>query len=127
MNCPSRTDDPDGREGWNQSPNLLAGTTREDFNGRTNDTVRRGSDPDGLRDDVTCARDNIDTPPPKMLVPDIKQLDGHVSDPNAAGGEGGGGPGGRGMLSFLYKAKKILITFGSFIGPGFLVRLSFAL
>jgi hypothetical protein len=64
-----------------------------------------------------------------MLVPDIKQLEGHVSDSDAAmgEGEGGDGSGGRGVLSFFYKAKKILITFGSFVGPGFLVRLRFAL
>jgi hypothetical protein len=127
MNCPSRTDDTDGREGWNQSPNLLAGTTREDFNGRTNATVRRRSDPDGLPDDVTSTQDSTDTPPPKMLVPNLKQLNGHVSDLGAADAEGGGGSGGHGMSSFLHKAKKIFITFGSFVGPGFMVRLKFRL
>ena len=56
MNCPSRTDDTDGREGWNQSPNLLAGTTRADFNGRTNATARRSLDPDVLGEEVPIAQ-----------------------------------------------------------------------
>lgn len=65
MNCPSRTDDTDGREGWNQSPNLLAGTTRADFNGRTNATARRSLDPDVPGEDVPIAQSHIDTPPPE--------------------------------------------------------------
>ena len=45
MNCPSRTDNPNGREGWNQSPNLHSGTTREDFNGMANARVLRRIEP----------------------------------------------------------------------------------
>ena len=57
MNCPSRPNNPNGREGWNQSPNLLSGTTREDFNGMANARVLRRietSDPVSLKsiDDV---------------------------------------------------------------------------
>ncbi|KAL5346759.1 NRAMP-like transporter smf-3 [Pseudogymnoascus australis] len=64
MNCPSRTDDTDGREGWNQSPNLLAGTTRADFNGRTNATARRSLDPGIPGDDIPIAQTHVDMPPP---------------------------------------------------------------
>ena len=43
MNCPSRTDEPEGT-GFNQNPNALAAdlTTRQDLDGRTNSrTLRR--------------------------------------------------------------------------------------
>ena len=42
MNCPSRTDEPEG-EGFNQNPNALAAdlTTRQDLNGRANSRVLR--------------------------------------------------------------------------------------
>ena len=102
MNCPSRTDDTDGREGWNQSPNLLAGTTRADFNGRTNATARRTLDPDVPGEDVPIAQSHIDTPPPpekgglgeKGPVVENCDLMGHVT---TGGGEGGGGGGGGGL------------------------------
>lgn len=125
MNCPSRTDDTDGREGWNQSPNLLAAdiTTKEDFNGRTN-AVARGSadaDADGVIQDASSPRRNIEIPP-KLPDSALKQLDGHVTIP-AAGGEGGGrsGDAGSDKPSFFQRAKKLAVTYGSFIGPGFMV------
>src|SRR5690348_15564727 len=105
MNCPSRTDDTDGREGWNQSPNLLAGTTREDFNGRTNATARRSLDPDALGDDVAIARLDLDLPPPLAekkggekvsVVADAVEGEGHVIYDDGRGGVGGGGGGGGG-------------------------------
>ncbi|KAI4138475.1 MAG: hypothetical protein L6R39_006771 [Caloplaca ligustica] len=43
MNCPSRTDEPDERDGWNQSPPDLSGdlTTRADLNGIANLRTQR--------------------------------------------------------------------------------------
>lgn len=130
MNCPSRTDDTDGREGWNQSPNLLAGTTREDFNGRTNSTARRTLDLDGLDDDATRTQDHIDTPPPEEVLAEVKLVKSHVSpvvslagDGGAGGGGGGGGLRGLGSQAFWQKARKFVVTFASFIGPGFMVSL----
>ncbi|KAL5349602.1 NRAMP-like transporter smf-3 [Pseudogymnoascus australis] len=52
MNCPSRTENTDGRECWNQNPNALEGTTREDFNGRTNARLLRQLSPDELPDEA---------------------------------------------------------------------------
>lgn len=123
MNCPSRTDDTDGREGWNQSPNLLAAdiTTKEDFNGRTNDIARGSADTDGVIEDASSPRRNIEIPP-KLPDSATKQLDGHVTIP-AAEGEGGGrsGDAGSDKPSFFQRAKKFAVTYGSFIGPGFMV------
>ena len=104
MNCPSRTDDTDGREGWNQSPNLLAGTTRADFNGRTNATARRSLDPDVPGEDDPIAQSHIDTPPPLdksgmgekgPVVGEKGDVAGHVT---TSGGNGGGGGEGGGAL-----------------------------
>ncbi len=120
MNCPSRTES-DGREGWNQNPALHAGTTNEDFNGRTNDTARRSAE-DGIVDDVADNRGTIGNPPPKIPIPDTVQLEGHVLA-STAGGEGGGRGGKGGSATFLEKAKSFFITYGSFVGPGFMVRI----
>ena len=124
MNCPSRTDDNDGREGWNQSPNLFAAdiTTKEDFNGRTNDIAHGSADADGVIEDASSLRRNIEVPP-KLPNSATKQLDGHVTIA-AAGGEGGGrsGDARSDKPSILKRAKKFAVTYGSFIGPGFMVR-----
>ena len=132
MNCPSRTDDTDGREGWNQSPNLLAGATRADFNGRTNATARRTLDPDVLGEDVLIAQCNVDTPPPppekRGVVPAVIGKPGEDSHVTTGGwrddGSGGKGKGGSGRLRFYKKAGKVFMKFASFIGPGFMVRAS---
>lgn len=122
MNCPSRNDDTTGREGWNQSPHPLALTTNEDFNGRTNAVANGGADGQQVIDEIT--RDGpIDNPPPKL--PDSeKQLDGtHVTIPSVGDeGEGGGrGGAGDGKLGIWKRAKKFAVTYGSFVGPGFMV------
>ena len=137
MNCPSRTDDTDGREGWNQSPNLLAGTTRADFNGRTNATARRSLDPDVPGEDVPIAQSLVDTPPPPEkggmgekgpVVGEKGDLMGHVmtgGGDGGGGGSGGGGGGGGGIRKrkmFYEKAGRMFMKYASFIGPGFMVR-----
>jgi hypothetical protein len=131
MNCPSRTDDTDGHEGWNQSPNLLAGTTRADFNGRTNATARRTLDPDDL-EEVSIAPSHVDTPPPPekgAVVSGVVEMaggDSHVTTGGGGdGGSGGGGAGSSGRLKFYQKVGKVFAKYASFVGPGFMVRESF--
>lgn len=132
MNCPSRTDDTDGREGWNQSPNLLAGTTRADFNGRTNATARRSLDPGIPGDDIPIAQTHVDMPPPGkggvgekgLPVGEKGDVMGHVTTTGGGGG-GGGGEGGWGVSKrqkFYEKAMRVFMKYSSFIGPGFMVR-----
>jgi hypothetical protein len=129
MNCPSRTDDVDGREGWNQNPNLLSGTTREDFNGRTNARMLRRLDPDGLNDDSAISHDPDAQPPSdreanRSKLVDIKQPSiGHVSQSphNFEGPDFPSGPPRR-LTTFYQKTLRILVTFGQFVGPGFMVR-----
>lgn len=138
MNCPSRTDDTDGREGWNQSPNLLAGTTRADFNGRTNATARRSLDTDVPGEDIPIAQSLVDAPPPPEkgglgekgpVVGEKGDLMGHVmtggGDGGGGGGGGSGGGGGGGIRKrkmFYEKAGRMFMKYASFIGPGFMVR-----
>ncbi|KFX95049.1 hypothetical protein O988_05993 [Pseudogymnoascus sp. VKM F-3808] len=138
MNCPSRTDDTDGREGWNQSPNLLAGTTRADFNGRTNATARRSLDPDVPGEDVPIAQSHIDTPPPEKggagekgpVVGEKGDPTGHVMTGGGDGGGGeGGGSGGEGGIQkrkrFYEKAGRMFMKYASFIGPGFMISVAY--
>ncbi|OBT96450.1 hypothetical protein VE01_05632 [Pseudogymnoascus verrucosus] len=134
MNCPSRTDDTDGREGWNQSPNLLAGTTRADFNGRTNATARRSLDPDVPGEDVPIAQSLVDTPPPEKgglgkkgpVVGEKGDLTHHVT---TGGGDGGGGGDGEGGIHrrkrFYEKAGRMFMKYASFIGPGFMISVAY--
>ncbi|KFY90935.1 hypothetical protein V498_05753 [Pseudogymnoascus sp. VKM F-4517 (FW-2822)] len=137
MNCPSRTDDTDGREGWNQSPNLLAGTTRADFNGRTNATARRSLDPDVPGEDVPIAQSHIDTPPPLdkggmgekgPVVGEKGDVTNHVTTGGDDGGGGGGGGGGWGLdrRQKLYeKIGRVFMKYASFIGPGFMISVAY--
>ncbi|KFY80606.1 hypothetical protein V498_08786 [Pseudogymnoascus sp. VKM F-4517 (FW-2822)] len=120
MNCPSRTDDTDGRKGWNQSPNLLAGTTRADFNGCTNATARRSLDPDIPGDDIPIAQTHVE----RAGCWRKGDVMGHVTTASGGGG-GGGGEGGLGVSKrqkFYEKSVRVFIKYSSFIGPGFIVR-----
>ncbi|OBT54519.1 hypothetical protein VE04_03992 [Pseudogymnoascus sp. 24MN13] len=139
MNCPSRTDDTDGREGWNQSPNLLAGTTRADFNGRTNATARRSLDPDVPGEDVPIAQSLVDTPPPEKgglgekgpVVGEKGDLTDHVTTGGGDGGGSGGGGGGEGeggihrRKRFYEKTGRMFMKYASFIGPGFMISVAY--
>lgn len=131
MNCPSRTDNPNGREGWNQNPNLHSGTTREDFNGMANTRVLRRmerGEPALMNSDdevpdaqghrklsaaavnvvrtVTCQSGEDDRANPRIVPCDDSN---NLKSPFS-------------LLSFLSKARKVLVTYGKFIGPGFMVR-----
>ncbi|OBT74520.1 hypothetical protein VF21_06951 [Pseudogymnoascus sp. 05NY08] len=134
MNCPSRTDDTDGREGWNQSPNLLAGTTRADFNGRTNATARRSLDPDVPGEDVPIAQSIIDTPPPPEkgglgekgpVVGEKGDVMSHVTTGGGGGGGGGGEEGIHRRKRFYKRAGRMFMKYASFIGPGFMISVAY--
>lgn len=134
MNCPSRTDNVDGHEGWNQNPNLLAGTTREDFNGRANSITLRRANLDTVDtldgelstcpgpDDLPSKGNNPEADPTGQL-PREKALESHVISPTSVTmGAGASGFVFRGASDVFKKCQSVLITFGKFIGPGFMVR-----
>jgi hypothetical protein len=122
MNCPSRTDDVDGRQGWNQNPNLLTGTTREDFNGRTNARLLRRMDPNGLgiegamhqmldvdpssNDSKTHAPGGTETTARESLVDSTHPQNYPARYPTR----------------IFQSIKKVAVTYCKFIGPGFMVR-----
>ena len=136
MNCPSRTDEPEGA-GFNQNPNALAAdlTTRQDLNGRANsrelrriastdvenvveDEIgdlgdRRGTGEGGekgegmLRRTVTSSLSGTVRRPREVLL---------LAEGNESG-EGGGNWWAKGLRSVFEAVKK----FGKFIGPGFMV------
>lgn len=130
MNCPSRTDNTDGREGWNQNPNALEGATREDLNGRTNARLLRRLSPDGLTDEVS-PDEGPDAPTTKKTPMEAVEGVGGVSTddqfasnvvtttsntPHNPYSSGGGSQGSR-----FQKIKQTLEIYGGFIGPGFMV------
>lgn len=131
MNCPSRSDNTDGREGWNQSPNLLAGSTREDFNGMANArTFRRIVARNhilGLPDDETSDIQQLQEDSahreegrlPKML-PGKTLHDSHVHPTSVHFNEGHDNPP---PSNWLANFRHVLVKFGKFVGPGFMVCL----
>lgn len=122
MNCPSRTDEPEGT-GMNQSPNALAGdlTTRADLNGMANARMlRRSTDvveplPDSEQDDTPNEKG------PQAQVRGAGEGDG--GDGRVVG-VGGGAPGEPARVrgkALLVKALLKIKKFGKFCGPGMMV------
>lgn len=131
MNCPSRPDNSNGREGWNQSPNQHSGTTREDFNGMANARVLRRIEthnpvslksndevPDSERQRKNSAATiklTMTQASQSVEKGDVKSNIFHCDGPNDE--KSGSRP-----SSFFSKARNLLMTFGKFVGPGFMVR-----
>lgn len=134
MNCPSRTEEPEG-QGYNQNPSALSAelTTREDMNGIANARMLRRianseveniveRDPD---DDVSTNRQS------KVIAPATKashvgESSGISSTFNILEGSGsdgrGGNSGGRNVSTRWFdNVRNFFMTFGKFVGPGFMV------
>lgn len=137
MNCPSRTEEPVG-QGYNQNPSALSAelTTREDMNGIANARILRRiessevenvaeRDPD---DDVSAKRQT------KVMAQVAKashvgESSGMSSTFNVLEGSGSaGGPGNGGgrnvSTRWFDKVRNFFMTFGKFVGPGFMVCVS---
>lgn len=136
MNCPSRTDNPNGREGWNQSPNLHAGTTREDFNGMANTRVLRRIDPGDPAFIDSDEKVSEAQRPRKASTAAVKittmstsqSVDENQVNPGALHCDDSSDNRMRSYLpSFFPKTRKVLATFIKFVGPGFMVRVRPAL
>jgi len=131
MNCPSRTDNPSGREGWNQSPNLHSGTTREDFNGMANARVLRRIEPS----EPPQIKSDNEVPDPQKprkhsaatvrIARTLTSQSGDDDDVNTRNVQRDDSSNNKKPFSsalFFSKARKVLVTFGKFVGPGFMVR-----
>lgn len=131
MNCPSRTEEPEG-DGFNQNPSSLAAdlTTRQDLNGIANTRIlRRTSSSEILPMEEhdpgkQTERDKSNHSSKEVDEGTLGSRDGSGS------GRGGGLGGGKGTVrqrskdfsvDLFMRARKFTTTFGKFIGPGFMV------
>lgn len=129
MNCPSRTDEPEGT-GLNQSPNALAAdlTTRQDFNGIANSrTLRRMPDfknVNGVREgdpDNEMPSKGDSLAGTQGHVPScISTFDG-VEGVRASTRGWSNGIGSFRVANWFSRARGVVVKFGKFTGPGFIV------
>ncbi|KAL9100204.1 MAG: hypothetical protein Q9163_004387 [Psora crenata] len=137
MNCPSRTDEPPKHDGLNQNPSELSAdlTTRQDLNGLVNTRTSQdfSTKPDDPRSGMTEST--------KYDRPEFP-ADCNPSPPN--GGSGHFRPSSsparpshsivqgarissfrRTFVDIAHRASKILIKYGKFVGPGFMIAVAY--
>ena len=137
MNCPSRTDEPPKSDGWNQNPPDFSGdlTTRQDFNGLVNLREQQDSHTGDCTTD--CDREDVvgeshATRRPQFSPPPNSPCCGK---PSPTRSERIAGLSRRSMVSHepanpqgpvsLRAMMRIIIKFGRFIGPGFMVSVAY--
>ena len=147
MNCPSRTDEPPESEGWNQTPPRLAAdlTTREDLNGMVNLRTQRhagkAEDGPGVElPEMELPPDDFSKPSPGVRghIPP-EEMSGKQSmepfsstfktptsstTPNSVTPILTRSPAPRSPCSFK-RLGGVLIKFGKFVGPGFMVSVAY--
>jgi len=135
MNCPSRTEEPEGT-GMNQSPNALAAdlTTREDMNGLANSRVLRRIASQEVEADRIMGRDDVER---KREGSDIEKIltngtQGHVvgcperaADSLQDGGDGNDRNKANAVKKEFRRLCKVVMTFGKFVGPGFMISVAY--
>jgi metal iron transporter len=137
MNCPSRTEEPEGT-GYNQNPSSLAAdlTTRQDLNGIANTRVlRRIATGDVASVVEHVPDDDVNKNGSAGMAKKALTNDGHVGqhlssfEPvvlNEDGRGPGGEEGGRRMTTKLFRRlRKVVLTFGKFVGPGFMISVAY--
>ena len=147
MNCPSRTDEPPESEGWNQNPPRLAAdlTTREDLNGMVNLRTQHNA---GQGEDEPA----IELPEMELLPENCSESSlgarGHVS-PSRISGKQSKDPFSSSskiptfssspnamtsiwprrqspkLLSSFRRLGRVLVKFGKFVGPGFMISVAY--
>ena len=141
MNCPSRTDEPPEDYGWNQSPPGCPAdlTTRQDLNGMVNLRAERDSDSsDGFHRDE--AEDEVNEGHAKGRPPCSPRPVPRVGEePSTCKGACIKDRGvaqssfltdaprtkrSRGVYN-LQSAWRVLVKFGTFIGPGFMISVAY--
>lgn len=138
MNCPSRTDEPEGT-GFNQNPNALAAdlTTRQDLNGRANSRVLRrmvSEDVENVVEDEPgdLRERNVsgDGRGKRMLGRTVtRALSSTMMRPSETLDVSEGGEGEAGDDGYLRKYSSGLLAavkkFGKFVGPGFMISVAY--
>ena len=134
MNCPSRTEEPEGT-GYNQNPSALAAdlTTRQDLNGMANTRVLRRIATGDVENVVERVPDDeVKKHDTVMMAKRVLTRSGHVEETsstftsmNLTEGDGRRGSGGEVEplpVSKLWfkRLRKVVLTFGKFVGPGFM-------
>lgn len=125
MNCPSRTDEPEGT-GMNQNPNALAAdlTTREDLNGIANARLLRRNSSEIERTAAEEPGDSLDDkndPVAREVGVASRTTSEHRgADPSNVFVGPGGGNSAR-ISQIFVNARDVVKKFGRFIGPGMMV------
>jgi len=148
MNCPSRTDETNDHEGWNQSPSRLAAdlTTRQDLNGIANSRTQRDhilentepvegsvvnydrvTEPPGVVHQRGC-EPNPDSD--RKVQPLKESAFNSISEPNnpprsSPPTRGSGFCGKRGVGGLARRGVQVLGKYGKFIGPGFMIAVAY--
>jgi metal iron transporter len=136
MNQTSRTDEPYEGDGLNQSPNRFSNdlVTNQDMNGISNARERRSRDP--------RSTDNSGQTMAQQVPASLDEDDGIVASKGLAAGDGQSTEAGdsaaaksdvsaaasprRGsQTGLLRKIVRYVLTFGKFVGPGFLVAVAY--
>jgi metal iron transporter len=152
MNCPSRTDEPPVSDGYNQSPNALSNdlTTNADLNGISNSRQRsddalsiqnggessegpditNNHEPDRRHessgdDVVTAGLDVKDQQLPEKGQVNLEPLVTRQSV--SAFGAGPDDGNGSSSKPLLRRIRNGLLTFGKFVGPGFMVAVAYSM
>ncbi|KAI6708590.1 hypothetical protein JHW43_008887 [Diplocarpon mali] len=140
MNCPSRTEEPDG-DGFNQNPSSLSAdlTTRQDLNGIANARELRriaSNEIEGKVDRVPDGDGKWDKPG----QPAVAKGEGEKSDGQEGPGSGksafdvaeeSAGGGGRDLddppflTRTLLKVRRGVKNYGKFVGPGFMISVAY--
>ena len=128
MNCPSRTEEPEGT-GYNQNPSSLAPdlTTRQDLNGIANTRVLRRIATGDIESVIDHVPEDDET---VVKAKDLKDMrDSHVGSgmskfevvelSNAERREHN-----RTSIKWFMRLRKVMLTFGKFVGPGLMVSSS---
>ena len=147
MNCPSRTDEQLENEGWNQNPPRLAAdlTTREDLNGTVNRRTQREADSAADRPEIELPE--VDIPPDHCL--EKPHAGSGLLPPSVTSGRESTEPSGStsknarcskfpdpalplspislqsGVVNSCRRLGAILVKFGKFIGPGFMISVAY--
>jgi len=138
MNCPSRTDEPEGT-GMNQSPNTLAAdlTTRADLNGMANSRMLRrqnsreiermveeesGDFEDGKHEYFVTGRIlSSQTSESGLGNPTVVVEGNHGNGGHRVAGAGAGADVTPSSSLGLRRLRDVVMKFGRFIGPGMMV------
>ena len=147
MNCPSRTDEPPKHEGWNQNPPRLAAdlTTREDLNGMVN--LRNQRNTDKAEDESDMELPELELPPSNVserlpgtrgLVPlsetsgkpSTEALPSTFKNPKRSTTADSTTsvlhqPPSPIFLSYFRRIGGVLVKFGKFVGPGFMISVAY--